>query len=667
MKIGTYYYPEQWPREQWARDLDRIAAMGLKLVHLAEFAWGSIEPSEGRYELDWIDEILTLAKNRGLDVILCTPTAILPAWLAQSTPDIFWTGLRFGGRRHANHLHPVYQDRSRRVVQAMADRFGDHPSVVGWQVDNEFNGGVSDQSEHTHAAFREWLRARYANDVVRLNDAWGCAFWNTFYDDFAQVKYPPGRDATLEYRNPHETLDASRFLSWTFAQFIKLQADVLKARVGDRWITTNFMPFHLDLDPGEARDSLSLWSWDTYPISGMLAEAAKDERFRMADPDGVGVVHAQMRGYNGRWGLMEVQPGQINWSGRPVRPIPGAIRLLLWQAIAQQAEFVTVYRFRQPRFGIEMWHDGLMQWDGVTPSQGGVEFQQVAAELKQLDEAVVGSTSSETYATMRRDPNVPTVGVLHEHDQLWYYASLPQAKRWSQSKLVTQYHSAVERCALHADVVRLDADWSKLPLLIVPGLQMASAATIAKLRAYVADGGNLITTARSLTLDEHGRAPAARYAAALSELIGSTITGYDSLPDLTFGHVELGGKRHRWGVWADLIEPGEGVEVLAKYADQFYAGTAAVVQRKLGAGTVTHVGAIDEGSLADAVVEGVARQLGMPVRVVPARTKLFRMDNGVCVFLNANDKSIDAPAQKWAKFLVGGSRVKKADVAIWKE
>ena len=45
MKIGTYYYPEQWPREQWERDFDNIAAMGLQIVHMAEFAWYSTMPA----------------------------------------------------------------------------------------------------------------------------------------------------------------------------------------------------------------------------------------------------------------------------------------------------------------------------------------------------------------------------------------------------------------------------------------------------------------------------------------------------------------------------------------------------------------------------------------------------------------------------------------------
>ena len=129
----------------------------------------------------------------------------------------------------------------------------------------------------------------------------------------------------------------------------------------------------------------------------------------------------------------------------------------------------------------------------------------------------------------------------------------------------------------------------------------------------------------------------------------------------------MSGKRHRWGIWADLIEPGEGVEVLATYADQFYAGTPAVVQNLYGKGAVTHVGAVDEGSLADTVVEHVARQLNFPLRILPTRTKLFRMADGVCVFVNANDKTMTAPAPHHAKFLIGERRVKRADVAVWKE
>lgn len=667
MKIGTYYYPEQWPREEWARDFDNIVKMGLQIVHIGEFAWGTIEPREGEYQLDWIDECLRLADERGLDVILCTPTAVIPVWLGEKHPDVYFTGMRFGGRRHANHLHPAYREASRKVVEAMADRVGQHPRVIGWQIDNEFNHGERfDQSSFTHDGFRQWLRTKYDNDIGKLNHAWGNAFWNTWYSSFDQIQMPPTREP--QYRNPHESIDASRFTSWSYVDYIKLQADVLKQRNGDRWITTNFMPFFLEVDPAECRESLSLFSWDTYPISGQ-GKAFTDERFRIADPNQLAFIHDQMASGNGRWGLMEVQPGQINWSGYPVRPMPGAIRLLLWQAIAHRAEFITVYRFRQPNFGIEMWHDGLVQWDGITPSPGGNEFSQVIQEVRQLNEASLlqQAGSPSTYTPFARDESVPTIGLLHEHDQLYNYAALPQAKRWNQNKLITQWHGSIERLGLNAAVTQIDRDWSKLPVLIAPGLQMADDATVGKLYDYVRNGGHLITTGRSLLLDKHGKAPNGLYAHRLFDLLGSKITGYDSLPEETFGLIDFNGARHRWGVWTDLIEPGPNAEVLARFIDQHYAGAAAVVRNVYGNGSITHVGPIDEGTLSDAIVEDVARRMSWNVRPIPSRTKWHRLAGGLNVFLNFNPTGVEAPAGEAARFLVGTRTAGPADVAIWLE
>ena len=78
MKIGAYYYPEQWPRDQWQRDFDNIAKLGLQIVHMGEFAWFDLEPTPGQFKFEWLDHCLDLAHQRKLDVILCTPTASPP-------------------------------------------------------------------------------------------------------------------------------------------------------------------------------------------------------------------------------------------------------------------------------------------------------------------------------------------------------------------------------------------------------------------------------------------------------------------------------------------------------------------------------------------------------------------------------------------------------------
>ena len=234
MKIGTYYYPEQWPREQWERDFDGIAAMGLQIVHMGEFAWFTMEPKPGEFQFDWLDQCVEMAAARKLDVILCTPTAAPPVWLIERHPEVLPIGeggrrKTFGGRRHYSPVAPAMREATARIVTALADRFGRHPSVIGWQIDNEYGGGF-DQSAHAHAAFRQWLRRKYET-VERLNRAWGCQFWNTYYTDFEQVQFPDGRDALKHYDNPHQRLDASRFWSWAFADFNKLQADIIKQRV----------------------------------------------------------------------------------------------------------------------------------------------------------------------------------------------------------------------------------------------------------------------------------------------------------------------------------------------------------------------------------------------------------------------------------------------------
>ena len=681
MKVGTYYYPEQWPRGQWGRDLDRVVSMGLKIVHLGEFAWFDLEPSPGDFRLDWLADCVGMCASRNLDVILCTPTAAPPVWLSQ-TPGVLPIDdsgrvTRHGGRRHYTPTSPALRDAAARIVTALADRFGDHPSVIGWQIDNEYGSAGFDQSEATHAAFRDWLRGKYGT-VEALNGAWHNQFWSQHYTAFDQVLMPPTRDPG--YANPHHHLDASRFWSRAFADFNKLQADILKPRIGDRWIGTNFMPFHPDADPGDMADSLSLWSWDSYPLSGQGGPKAGED-YRCADPESIEFVHDQMASYNGRWALMEVQPGQINWSGYPVLPLPGTVRLWLWTAIAHGCEFVTVYRLRQPNFGVEQFHDGLLRHDGVTASAGGREFSQVAGEVAAVESQISNLKSGIPDSPAARRPGyrpllpvadaslATAVGVLHDHDQLWQYATLPQAKRWHQPTLETRWHAAAGRLGLDVQVLSPTGEWpGGMRVLVVPAVQMVDAALVARLRSFAEAGGHLVLTCRTATMDQTGAHWEGPRAAPILDLIGGSVDAYDSLPAGTFGAATFGGESHRWGVWGDLLTPGEGTEVLATYADQFYAGAAAVTRQRVGKGVVTYCGVYDEGSLTKAVMADVARAAGLDTLDLPDRVRVHRR-GGLAVALNYQATAYDLPtaaAPDGAEFLVGGRTLGPAGVSVWR-
>ena len=123
--------------------------------------------------------------------------------MAEKHPEILLqdphgTPVRVGGRRHYSPTSPVYIDHCRRIVTRLVERFAKHSSVIGWQIDNEYCG-PHDQHDYTHEAFREWLKRKYGT-IEALNNAWGCQFWNTFYDNWQQVMLPPGARCNMTIR-----------------------------------------------------------------------------------------------------------------------------------------------------------------------------------------------------------------------------------------------------------------------------------------------------------------------------------------------------------------------------------------------------------------------------------------------------------------------------------
>lgn len=666
MKIGTYYYPEQWPRSQWERDFDSIAAMGLRIVHMGEFAWFSMEPAEGDIKLDWLSECVEMAASRQLDVILCTPTAAPPIWLVQKHPQVLILDRhggcqRFGGRRHYSPTSPDMHDATARIVSVLAERFAGNRSVIGWQIDNEYSGPF-DQNDHAHQAFRQWLQDRYGT-LDELNRAWGCQFWNTYYTDFNQMLLPVDRDP--RYANPHQHLDASRFWSNAYAKFNKLQSDILKAHLKPLpdgrvpFVTTNYMAFHADCNPADMAGDLTLMSWDSYPV-GIFGGGITDETYRIGDPAQIGLMHDLMRSYHDRWALMEMQPGQVNWAEAPVLLYPGAVRLWLWTALAHGAEFVTTYRYRQPRFGIEMFHHGLVGPDGTTPSPGGREFVQTIDEIKHLD-------ANRLHGNQPGPSAGAKIGFLFDFEQLWYYLTLPQAPKWNQVQLWQTWYAALMRLGLNVEVIHPDRPWpADLSLIVAPGIQMVEGELIARFEQHVQRGGHLLLTCRSALMDRNGQFWEGLAGQPILNLIGGSIEAYDALPKSVVGTVEMDGKKYPWDVWGDLLYAEPETRVLAKYADQFYAGGVAISQKQHDLATVTYCGVYPNADLADALMEKLAGQLKLPVTPLPPRVQWLRR-GGYNILLNYQDQPVDVPAPKSARFLIGDRKIEPAGVAVWEE
>ena len=69
------------------------------------------------------------------------------------------------------------------------------------------------------------------------------------------------------------------------------------------------MPFHLDANPADMAEDLTLFAWDCYPVTGW-ENNIKDETFRLADPNYIGIVHDHMASFNGRWASWNCSRGK---------------------------------------------------------------------------------------------------------------------------------------------------------------------------------------------------------------------------------------------------------------------------------------------------------------------------------------------------------------------
>ena len=119
-----------------------MAEARFTVIRVGESVWSTWEPENGRFDLDWLQPVLDGAHERGIAVVLGTPTYAVPPWLARQYPEIAGeraTGQRigWGARQEVDFTHPAFRFHAERVIRKIVARYADHPAVIGFQVDNE--------------------------------------------------------------------------------------------------------------------------------------------------------------------------------------------------------------------------------------------------------------------------------------------------------------------------------------------------------------------------------------------------------------------------------------------------------------------------------------------------------------------------------------------------
>ncbi len=582
MYVGVDYYPEHWPRDRWATDARLMQEAGFNVVRLAEFAWVFMEPEEGRFEFGWLDDALGILHEHGISALLCTPTAVMPAWVARKYPETLamqpdGTRITWGVRKNNCFTSGAYRLLSERITRAMAEHFASTPNVIGWQTDNEFGHPVC-FCPTCRADFQDWLRARYGS-LEELNRAWGTHFWGHRYGTWGEIQLPipsgpawrHGGPDYLGTHNPSLCLDFQRYLSHLNVRFQRDQVRILRQLCPSHFITHNFMGLFSDLNYYHLAADLDHVSWDNYPVWGAPAVP-----YRAAAAADV------MRGLKRKnfW-IMEQTAGPGGWSSFGRNPRPGEIRQICYQQLAHGADGQLWFRWRTCTAGREQYWHGLLGHDG-RPLRRYREAARVAREYHQLAPELEGTTVR------------AKVAIIYDYESIWALRIQPGFQHNSYHAAMHRYYRALFSAGVSVDMIHPDSDLSPYRIVLAPALHILPDERARRLADFVSAGGVLLADCRTGVKDHTNLCHDRTLPGLLSHPLGITIEEYEALADdMAYPILGRGPLEGRYSAihYVDWLTP-QGAEPLAAYDQWHLRDMAAVTRHRFGKGVGYYVGAV---------------------------------------------------------------------------
>lgn len=542
--FGGDYNPDQWPTDVWDEDVTLMTTANVNMATVGVFSWARIEPRPGEFDFEWLDTVMDKLHAGGIRVDLATATASPPPWLSRLHPEILpvtedGTRLAVGSRQAYCPSSPVYREAAVRVVEAIANRYADHPALELWHVNNEYGCHIARcYCEVSALAFQKWLTDKYVT-VERLNDAWGTSFWSQRYDSFDEIGAP---SVAPYFRNPTQLLDFDRFSSAELLECYRAEVRTLR-RISPRVpVTTNFMGFFKPVDYWAWASEVDVISDDSYPDP--------------ADPDSAhwaAMSRDLMRslGNGAPWILMEQAAGAVNWRNNNARKRAHQMTAWSHQAVARGADGILFFQWRQSIVGGEKFHSAMLPHSG-TDTQVWREVVSLGAQLQQLS-SLVGSRVE------------ARIAIVFDWDSWWAIEqpALPASLDYMHE--VFAWHRQFTSRGLVVDFVRPGDGLDRYAVVVVPTLFTASDAELTNLASYADNGGSLVVTYQTGITDRNLKARAGGYLGPLQRTLGVWIEEFappaaadlrnnrrGAVPALKVKGAPLGGASGA-SAWAEIV------------------------------------------------------------------------------------------------------------------
>jgi beta-galactosidase len=627
--FGAAYYNEYQPGDQLKVDLDLMAEARFSVIRVGESVWSTWEPEDGRFELDWLTPVIDGAHQRGISVILGTPTYAVPPWLFRHYPEIAGeasTGQRipWGARQEVDFTHAAFRFHAERVTRQIVGHYAQHPAVIGFQVDNE--PGL--RLFHNHGVFQRFvdsLRRTYG-DVETLNSEWGLVYWSHRLSAWADLWTPDGNV------QPQYDVAWRRFQAEQTTEFISWQAGIVREYSRpDQFVTTCIAYIRPALDDDRLTDDLDLTAGNPYykMQDGLERPDHRGTPRQDWTTDGTWSVFLSAdRMFSSRqepFLVTETNATQIGfpWDNRPA--YDGQWRQAAWALISRGATMIEYWHWHTLHFGAET------NWGGILPHSGepGRTYDQISAlgaEIESAgdivarlwpdaDVAMLYSTPSkwllQKFPLLAHDDGTPDIRSYEGFFDPFYRGAFEAGR---QIRIVHSRQLVGGTC----DGDRSDpvSAASQFPVLVVPGHYMADDHTLDWLLSYAAAGGHLVLGPQTGYADHEGRARRDRKPSRIASAAGVWFDEYsnvsEDLPVTTAPgsglEVPAGAAGRRW---FEALQPS-GAEVIAGYRHPHFGSWPAVTTKQHVLGRITYVGTVPNESFARALFDWLPRPVGRP-------------------------------------------------------
>ena len=639
--FGTAYYPEYMPCDRIDEDFDMMKKAGMNVVRIAESTWSTLERTEGEYDFSYIDRVLAKAEETGMYVIVGTPTYAVPAWLVRKDPDVLVTTKRgrafYGHRQLINILNASYRRCAEQVIRRLLEHTAAHPSVIGFQIDNETKHYAND-GEQMQRLFKEYLQEKY-KDTETFNRAFCLPFWSNSihdWDDLPDMRGCINGGLAGEYEAFKRTV-AARFLAW--------QADIVNEyRREDQFLTHNFdfewKKFGADI----AQDGYSYGvqpDLDHYEASGCVDLAGTDIYFPTQDEltgaeaafGGDSIRSLKNEGYL----VLESQAQAVKyWT-----PYPGQLRIHAYSHLASGAMGELYWNWHSVHNGYETYWRGILSHD-LLPNPAYREICDIGREWREHGAELAGLKKRNRIA------------LLVDNRSLTALQWFPIDRDLSYNDVVRWMYDSLYELNLECDVVDVHAlEEDRYDMIVTPALYCADEELVRRLDAFTEKGGVLVSSFRSFVADEHSSVYPDALPHGLTDCFGMTYNQFTEP-----GRTSVGGEKVRY--FMELLKPGTA-QSRAVYEHPYWGEYAGITRNRYGAGAAWYVGCYTDKSLLKAVYRQAAADAGIalpafewPVTMRSAGTEDGRKLHFILHY-SQEERDIPCPYEHGTDLLTGKS------------